>query len=174
MDKFVNITACGGDCTGCEHYISSECEGCNANGGKCIKMWQNGCKICKCCKEHGVQFCGICEEFPCEWLEKTLVWESDGIGRLENLGKAYKESLERAIGRIRLMEYYFDAVSMAFEAGALECEPVRAMISELEEYLNSGLWLSDYEADERGEIPKDLKRGVLSQDGLYDLLSRVK
>ena len=28
----------------------------------------------------------------------------------------------------------------------------------------------DYEADERGELPPDLKRGVLSQDALYDLL----
>jgi hypothetical protein len=27
-----------------------------------------------------------------------------------------------------------------------------------------------YEADERGELPPDLKRGVLSQDALYDLL----
>ena len=28
----------------------------------------------------------------------------------------------------------------------------------------------DYEADERGELPPDLKRGVLSQDALYNLL----
>ena len=31
----------------------------------------------------------------------------------------------------------------------------------------------DYEADERGELPPDLKRGVLSQDALYDLLERL-
>lgn len=43
----------------------------------------------------------------------------------------------------------------------------------LREYMDSGLWLSDYEADERGELPSDLKRGVLSQDGLYDLLSEA-
>ena len=40
----------------------------------------------------------------------------------------------------------------------------------LEDYYTSGLWLEDYEADERGELPLDLKRGVLSQDALYDLL----
>ena len=28
----------------------------------------------------------------------------------------------------------------------------------------------DYEADEAGQIPTDLKRGVLSEDGLYNLL----
>ena len=32
--------------------------------------------------------------------------------------------------------------------------------------------LEDYEADERGEFPPDLKRGVLSQDALFDLLER--
>lgn len=30
-----------------------------------------------------------------------------------------------------------------------------------------------FEADERGEIPADLERGVLSEDGLYDLLGEV-
>ena len=42
--------------------------------------------------------------------------------------------------------------------------------AELEDYYESGQWLNDYEADERGELPRDLKRGVLSQDGLWELL----
>ena len=42
---------------------------------------------------------------------------------------------------------------------------------ELREYYENGQWLRDYEADERGELPVNLKRGVLSQDGLWDLLS---
>ena len=44
----------------------------------------------------------------------------------------------------------------------------------LKEYMDSGLWLSDYEADERGELPPELKRGVLSQDGLYNLLQDIE
>lgn len=40
----------------------------------------------------------------------------------------------------------------------------------LTEYYESGLWLKDYELDEKGLLPKELKRGVLSQDGLYNLL----
>ena len=35
----------------------------------------------------------------------------------------------------------------------------------------SAEWREDYEADERGEIPRDLTRGVLSQDALFDLLA---
>ena len=44
------------------------------------------------------------------------------------------------------------------------------MFSQLREYSDSGLWLHDYELDENGALPKELKRGVLSQDALYDLL----
>ena len=38
------------------------------------------------------------------------------------------------------------------------------------DYYESGQWLRDYELDEQGLLPPDLKRGVLSQDGVYDLL----
>ena len=38
----------------------------------------------------------------------------------------------------------------------------------------SAEWREDYEADERGEIPPDLTRGVLSQDVLFDLLVGVE
>lgn len=40
----------------------------------------------------------------------------------------------------------------------------------LDEYMSSGLWQCDYEADENGLIPGDVERGVLSQDLLYDVL----
>ena len=32
----------------------------------------------------------------------------------------------------------------------------------------------DFEADEAGLLPKGLKRGVLSEDGIYDLLEEYK
>jgi len=64
------------------------------------------------------------------------------------------------ITRIRKMEKVYDRV--------------RKDIATLREYEESGLWLQDYEADERGELPKDLKRGVLSQDALDDLFDSVK
>ena len=40
----------------------------------------------------------------------------------------------------------------------------------LDEYYRSPLWREDYEADEAGELPKDLPRGVLSEDGIYNAL----
>ena len=38
-------------------------------------------------------------------------------------------------------------------------------------YYNSPQWRKDFEADEAGKLPKGLKRSVLSEDGIYDLLS---
>lgn len=43
---------------------------------------------------------------------------------------------------------------------------------DLIEYYDSPKWRSDYEADERGEFPQGLKRGVLSEDGVYNLLAK--
>ena len=58
---------------------------------------------------------------------------------------------------------------LGYDAGALQ-DAVR----ELETYYESDEWKEDYAADEKGVLPKDLKRGILSEDGLYDLLERYK
>ena len=44
-------------------------------------------------------------------------------------------------------------------------------IHALTSYYDGGAWREDYEADEAGNLPAEMKRGVLSQDTLYDLLS---
>ena len=43
-------------------------------------------------------------------------------------------------------------------------------ITELEAYYTSPQWRKDFEADEAGKLPKDLKRGVLSEDGIWNVL----
>ena len=50
-------------------------------------------------------------------------------------------------------------------------QETRVIPAVLRYYYFGGQWLLDYEADERGELPRDLKRGVLSQDALWDLLA---
>ena len=41
----------------------------------------------------------------------------------------------------------------------------------LSDYYGSSRWMKDFEADEAGKLPRDLKRGVLSEDAVWDLLS---
>lgn len=44
----------------------------------------------------------------------------------------------------------------------------------LRHYLASKQWMEDFEADEAGKLPKDMPRGVLSEDGLFNLLNKVE
>ena len=67
------------------------------------------------------------------------------------------------IERITYMEALFD-----------RARSERVMPRELMDYYTGGQCLADYEADERGELPPDLKRGVLSQDGLWDLMAELE
>ena len=53
-----------------------------------------------------------------------------------------------------------------------EYERFMPKIKKLEEYYTSKLWKDDLALDEAGKLPKDLKRGVLSQDGIYNILEK--
>ncbi|MBQ1983626.1 MAG: DUF4298 domain-containing protein, partial [Spirochaetaceae bacterium] len=41
-------------------------------------------------------------------------------------------------------------------------------------YYENGMWLKDYQLDEQNLLPKTLKRGILSQDGIYNFLCEVE
>lgn len=78
------------------------------------------------------------------------------------------------IERITRMETLFDkgkVVVSRLEQALDDFAAIAPAIAELEAYYNSSQWRKDYEADEAGKLPKDLKRGVLSEDGLWNLLS---
>ncbi len=80
-----------------------------------------------------------------------------------------------AIGRIRQMEALYDRLLQALETDPTRLgteEALREAARTLSEYQTGGDWLRDYALDEQGLLPAELKRGVLSQDGLYDLLCR--
>ena len=112
-------------------------------------------------------------------LRRTFIFDENGIleriiekvdtknaaGQIiAGMPASAKESAERIV-RVQAMEAAFDRTSAAMS----KADP--ADVALLKEYLDSGQWRLDYEADEAGEIPSDLKRGVLSEDGLYNLLT---
>ena len=76
--------------------------------------------------------------------------------------------------RIREMERCLDVSREAVDrlAEALSAyETARKDYKKLTDYYGSPLWRADFEADEAGELPADLKRGVLSEDAVYDLIT---
>ena len=92
------------------------------------------------------------------WVRPASMWNEE----VERGGKTYRRFYR--LDRIERVEHY---EKLFQEATA---RPEEKTLRLLEEYYTSGQWREDYEADENGQLPPDLKRGVLSQDGLYDLL----
>ena len=87
-----------------------------------------------------------------------------------------KSEQARLIKRVREMEARFDRLSgiiEALEKAISEFKASKDDLDALRNYMDSGQWLKDYEADEAGMIPDGLKRGVLSEDALYDLLQEA-
>lgn len=81
--------------------------------------------------------------------------------------------LNEQIQRISQMERAMNEAAEAMNAlfAALErYEAALPGIAALEEYYQSPLWLQDFDDDRAGKLPQTLRRGVLSEDALYDLL----
>ena len=85
--------------------------------------------------------------------------------------------VQQATERIRKMEQYLDELQKAVEENPsviLEDASLKALLDYLRQYYESGQWLLDYELDEQGLLPQNLKRGVLAQDTLFDFFDRVR
>ena len=84
------------------------------------------------------------------------------------------------IKRIEEMEALYDALLQAvaeIEQGcaaeaAARKTALQPEIDRLAAYYSSEAWKADFAADEAGILPAGMKRGVLSEDGVYTLLER--
>ena len=80
---------------------------------------------------------------------------------------------KQQIARIRRMERSLDRALAAVKrlSAALDkWEATQDDIAALNGYYGSSEWRQDFEDDEAGRLPEDLKRGVLSEDGIWNLL----
>jgi hypothetical protein len=76
------------------------------------------------------------------------------------------------IERIKWMEQRFDkALAAIKDKSADSLNAIKEDVAELSKYYGSELWKLDFAADEAGRFPSGLKRGVLSEDGIWNLLS---
>ena len=86
-----------------------------------------------------------------------------------------KNAAELRFERVTAMEARLNRAveAVAFLEKALDLyETARNDLSILETYLASPEWKRDFNAREAGKLPPDLPCGVLSEDGIYDLLER--
>jgi len=68
------ITYCGLYCGACPSYQKGTCLGCRSEDRKQNRKSKWGCKIRICCNEEkNLNHCGLCEESPCDLLNKRLI-----------------------------------------------------------------------------------------------------
>ena len=72
----------------------------------------------------------------------------------------YENEMNRLSEAVRSLEEALDSFS-----------EVKDLASDLDAYLGSEEWWQDFNDDEAGKLPAELKRGVLSEDALYNALS---
>lgn len=90
--------------------------------------------------------------------------EEDGeMSEMFAFQKLLPSTPESVREQIKRIAYYEDVMQRA-ENGSAE------LLGELSEYYGSAAWKRDFAADEAGLLPQKLKRGVLSEDGIYNLL----
>lgn len=79
----------------------------------------------------------------------------------------------KQIDRIQKMEQNYEESSKAIRKMLIaldDYEKAQKAYRQLSDYYFSSLWMKDYEDDEAGKLPEDLKRGVLTEDLVYDLV----
>ena len=114
-------------------------------------------------------------------IEEAKIWIPDH--EILNRYRAKKNQFKRRLAgenvpqHIYAMENILDKATQkmdALEKKIEEYEAFQPEIRKLEAYYTSQQWKDDYAMDEAGTFPDKLKRGVLSQDGIWNLLERNK
>ena len=153
-------TACphnkGGICTSCDKVDRMDREvltACDLKYGDRLN-WNEAANLAKEKILETEEFLRICGK--CQWYD-TCCKIRTGISRIEKYEKIMQ-----------------DVERMLDEDRDDEADILREKIEELEAYYESEEWKSDYADDEAGRLPRGLKRGVLSEDGVFNLFERYR
>ena len=84
------------------------------------------------------------------------------------------DKIDKQIERIKQMELRMERAAkavMELSVALDNYEAAQEDLTALSGYYDGEAWKQDYADDEAGRLPADLKRGVLSEDGIWNLLS---
>ena len=82
------------------------------------------------------------------------------------------EQIERITYMEQILDEAIEAVSSLSEA-LEKYSAIQDKLQELIAYYSSEQWRQDFDDDSAGKIPNSLKRGVLSEDAVYNLLTDI-
>ncbi len=157
------------------------CENCpNNESGECItadKVKRYDEEVLKACVlEDGdeISFAGFTELVREQIIDAGIRSDICGDCSWDYICRE-KERIFKAVKRISEMEAILDEALTRMDKAEEAPEALlefQSEIKKLDEYYSSQDWKGDFALDEEGLLPKDLKRGVLSEDGIYDVLER--
>ncbi|MBQ6067220.1 MAG: DUF4298 domain-containing protein [Clostridia bacterium] len=81
---------------------------------------------------------------------------------------------EERISKYEQMLDRVNAAAQQTEEALAAYDAAQKDLRALEKYYTGKAWKTDFAADEKGLLPPDLKRGVLSEDGVYNALERFR
>ncbi len=93
---------------------------------------------------------------------------------MEEQAKKDKVKQKEQIERIQKMDKLLDKALAIISKECIapnEHEEIQRAIDILSDYYGSDTWKQDFADDEAGLLPKDLKRGVLTEDAIWNLLA---
>ena len=85
-----------------------------------------------------------------------------------------KKQLKQQIERIAYYESLLERLQRAVFDGDELLDAVCSIAQALGAYYESDAWKEDFAADEAGLLPPELRRGVLSEDGIYNALEAYR
>ena len=118
-------------------------------------------------------------QYVFEKIESAEIWIPDY--EIEKRYVSKKNHFKKRMAGENVPQHIFEMESILekatgkmdeLERQMAEYEAFQSEIRKLEEYYSSQQWKDDFAMDEKGEFPEDLKRGVLSEDGIYNVLER--
>ncbi len=108
-------------------------------------------------------------------MEAHLEHATRAINQLTEALNLYGQALENYNQAFETYKNASDSLKQAqniYQMALDTYQIAQPALKALEDYYTGHEWQQDYEADEAGQLPPDLKRGVLAQDTLWDLLAR--
>ena len=120
-------------------------------------------------------------QFVFDRIEAAEIWIPDY--EIVNRYRVKKNHYRKRLARENVPKHIYEMESIldiamqkmdALEKKIAEYKDFQSEIEKLETYYSSQQWKDDYAMDEAGIFPETLKRGVLSQDGIWNMLERNK
>lgn len=96
-----------------------------------------------------------------------------GTGKQKQSKKQIAERVERICRYEDLLDTLISTIADESPTEEVFCA-ARETAEALAAYYESDDWKQDFAADEAGLLPRDLRRGVLSEDGIYNALEAYR